>query len=274
MVVFGVGMIVLSPRKRDVRGSLKRILRVSNRLYTAPGSRFREGGLSLSVALQVFNGRKDKGDEAFAASDFALAQRYLEPAYESGQKIKNTVWKAGSDGRYRPMSPNRSVSPDLITGILMKLTIAALELHDFDQVHRWTAEIFALEPNFLEAYIIDWYKDTVEWVREANYTAHYCGAVALRKQGKIDGAIRHFKKALMCDDGCHATYYQLEESKRIKASEVLELSIEDRKLQEQRALEKTRLEKNKRQKATKEAQKRDKKAREVLGTSVALGSSD
>ena len=167
----------------------------------------------------MLNCRRAKGDEAFSANNFVLAHRYLEAAYASVRKINSTVWNGGNDGHYHYSSPNRSVSPNLVTEVLTKLTIASLELNDFDQVHRWAVEIFDLEPTFLEAYTNDWWKDSVAWAREANYAANYCRAVALQKQGKIDDAIRYFQAALVCDSACHASYYQLDALRQTKAQE-------------------------------------------------------
>ena len=210
-----------------MRGSLNTSTRVSD-LYLHHSSISLSGqSLTCSAALQVLNRRKLKGDEAFAATDFALAHRYLDAAYASVQKIKNTVWNAGNDGNFHYISSDRSVSPNLVTDILVKLTIAAVELHDFDQVHRWAAAIFSLEPMFIEAYTVDWCRDSVAWVRETTYTAHYCRAVALQKQGEIDGASQHFEKALVCDDACHATYYQLDNLRRHKAQEILNSRVEE-----------------------------------------------
>ena len=116
--------------------------------------------------------------------------------------------------------------------ILKKLTIAALELHDFDHVHQWADKIFCLEPNFLEAYTNGWCKDTVDWATEAMYAAYYCSAVALQRQGNIDSAISDFEQALVCDDACHATYYQLHALRQVNAKENSEPCIEEIKVQE------------------------------------------
>ena len=140
-------------------------------------------------------------------NDFTRACRYLEAAYASVQKIEKTNWNPRNCRCYRNV--DLSVPLNLGTDILTKLTTSALELHDFDQVHRWAAEIFSLVPNFLEAYTNDWCKDTVAWASEAYYMAYYCSAVALQVQGKIDGAIQHFEKALVCNDANHAVYDQL-----------------------------------------------------------------
>ena len=208
-------------------GSLNKSTRVSD-LYLHHSSIYLSGqSLTSSAALQVLNQRRLMGDDAFAATDFALAHRYLDAAYASVQKIENTVWNAGNDGNFHYISADRSVSPDVVTDVLVKLTIAAMELHDFDQVHRWAAEIFSLEPMFIEAYTVDWCRDSVAWARDATYTAHYCKAVAHQKQGEIDGAIEQFEKALVCDDACHATYYQLDALRRIKAEDIPKPRIED-----------------------------------------------
>ena len=159
--------------------------------------------------------------------NFALAHKYLEAAYASVQKIENTIWNAGNSGHFGHISPDRYVSLDLTTDILMKLATSALELHDYDQVQRWTAKIFGLEPYFFEAYTNDWCKDTVSWASEAYYTAYYCSGVALQVQGKIDGAIQHFEKALVCNDANHAVYDQLHALRQIKAQDIWKPSVEE-----------------------------------------------
>ena len=174
---------------------------------------------TITALLQVVRVRASKGDEAHDKQNFILARKQWATAYERIQNIAKT---------HHPF--RLSVPNDLILDILSKITTASLELHDYGSVQKYAEEIIAVEPSFFTiltvvplrrripgVYPAPGYVPEIvriQYAKEAFYTASYCKAVAYQKQGNIRAAIQEFRNALLCDSGCVATFYQLEELRR------------------------------------------------------------
>ena len=99
------------------------------------------------------------------------------------------------------------------------------------------------------------------YAKNAFWTAYYSKGAAFLKQGKFKAAIRNFENAVLCDDGCHATYYQLEASKRAQELEVSKQEAAKQELQREREQSKARQERKAGRNVAKHARKRNKKAR-------------
>ena len=110
----------------------------------------------------------------------------------------------------------------LAASIVSKLIVLVLELHDHEAVHRWAdLSIEKQFPAWLDAYSGYYKTDVADYRDEIGYIAHYGKAVTFQKQGKTTAAILEFERALECDGGCHATYYQLG-SLKVKQAEIEE----------------------------------------------------
>ena len=96
------------------------------------------------------------------------------------------------------------------------------------------------------------------YAKNAFWTAYYSHGAAFQKQGKFRAAIRNFENAMICDDGCHATYYQLEASKKAEELEVAKREAAKQELQQQQELLKAR---QARKKLARRDRNRIKKAR-------------
>lgn len=105
--------------------------------------------------------------------------------------------------------------------------------------------------------------------REAYYTACYCKAVAFQRMGRTRAAIRYFTDALVCDDGCETTYWQLYFLTQIQDARNAMRKAEAEKSQQQRERVKKAEEKKMRRKVAKDARKKAKTAR---GPGYVLGS--
>lgn len=156
----------------------------------------------IIALLQVVHDRASKGDQARNNTNFELAREKYIIAYDKARKIE-------------PTDPHwLQVPGEVILDILSKLTTASLELHDFESVQHWAAEILAVEPYFLTNLTVTTCKDRMEYAREAFHTAYYSKAVVYQKQGNFRAAIQDFEDAFLCDGGCAATFYQLQALKR------------------------------------------------------------
>ena len=92
-----------------------------------------------------------------------------------------------------------------------------MELRDDEAVRQWVDTILDLDYAYDKVYSM--VPSRYHGFKKAFHTAYYCKAVLLERQGKITAAIRNFRSALIYDDGCHATYYQLENLKRQETDE-------------------------------------------------------
>ena len=113
---------------------------------------------------------------------------------------------------------------DLEVRLVSKLIVVALELQDHESIHRWANLSIRKRFDLRDAYAYAWTVDenpgdAADYTNEAGHIAHYGKAVAFQKQGKITAAIGEFALALQCDEGCRATYYQLESLKRMETEE-------------------------------------------------------
>ena len=147
--------------------------------------------------------RARKGDEAHDKHNLVLARKQYITAYE-----RMPDWRGSGPPFWF------KVPKDLIFDILSKITTASLELHDYESVLRWAEEITKVDWSVLTILKIGRDKKPVEYAKETFYLAYYSMAVVYQKQGKIGAAIQAFEDAFLCNGGCHATYYQLEELKR------------------------------------------------------------
>ena len=152
------------------------------------------------AALEVTSSRIIKGDKAFRNANFTLAQEKYEAAYS---KIQPLSYSVGANNCYTL----NHMSKDLNMDVLAKLITTCLQLSDYDAVHFWTSTLNIHVPRFLREYRHD--KKRVLYAVDAFYTAYYCKAVVFQKLGQPIEAIQNFERALVCDPGCHATYYQL-----------------------------------------------------------------
>ena len=168
----------------------------------------------MTAQLQVVRVRASKGDEARDKQDFILVRKQWVTAYERTQN-KEILYPF-----------HLCVPKDLILDILSKITTASLELHDYGSVQKYAEDIMAVEPSFFTFLTADPsisrnprpgfvpFKVRIQYAIEAFYTASYSKAVGYQKQGNIRAAIQEFEKALLCNSGCAATFYQLEELRR------------------------------------------------------------
>ena len=139
---------------------------------------------------------------------------------------------------------------------LSALTTVSLELDDYDNVHRWANAIIGdrYDQNRFMYEMLYGEKDSVLHAVKANYTAYYSKAVVYQKTGKFRAAIESFKDALVCDENCEASYYQLETLKRQEGAKELDRRAKQEQVKKQQ-------EKKDRKKAAKANRKRAKKAR-------------
>ena len=114
---------------------------------------------------------------------------------------------------------------------LSALTTVSLEMNDHDNVHRWANTIIGDRTDqnyFMRLMVYGDRNDRVPYAVNATYTAYYSKAVVYQNTNKIRAAIENFEKALVCDEGCEASYYQLEALKRVEEANEL-----DKKAQEE-----------------------------------------
>lgn len=213
---------------------------------------------SATASLQVATARTTKGDAAFRATNFKSARSKYEAAYSKAQ--------ACHDGLYYPLwiYPYEPALKELKIDILTKLAQTCLELSDFQNTHRWADALLALEPDFLSDYTYPHYRDGVAYAADAFHVAYYCKAVAYQKEGGPNAgylAMRSFERALVCDGGCHAAYYQLEALREVQEAKKVVREARDEKLREEQELVRRQHEKKVRKKVAREAKSRAKKAR-------------
>ena len=96
---------------------------------------------------------------------------------------------------------------------------------------------------------------------KAHYAAYYSKAVVYQNMGKIRASIKNFENALVCDQSCEASYYQLENLKRVEEANELDKKAKAEIEQGELAQIKKQQEKKDREKAAKEGRKLAKKAR-------------
>ena len=225
----------------------------------------------LAAALKVVHDRKNKADDAFGDHNLSVAYEKYEAAYRKIRIIQDT------DDSYVPHETQLKRLYELkLVDVLSRLTIIALEFGNYSDVHRWAANIHACIPIFLILFQGTTWSDgesreSVMYAKNAFWTAYYCKGVALQKQGNYKAAIRNFENAVLCDDGCHATYYQLEATKKAEKLETLKQEAAKEKLQRHQELLRARKDRKAKKNMSKHARKRVKKARGpgyVIGVGV------
>ena len=97
--------------------------------------------------------------------------------------------------------------------------------------------------------------------KNAFWTAYYCEGAAFQKQGNFKAAIRNFESAMLCNDCCHASYYQLEASRKADELETLKQKAAKEQLQRHQEILQARKDKKARKTVAKHARNRVKKAR-------------
>ena len=151
--------------------------------------------------MEVASKRIVKADELSRVGDLLEAREWYEAAY---QKVK---------GHWGETRANVIVAESLT-----KLTRVSMELQDDDAARHWIDSILDIYDNYSDICLYTMDLD-LYYADEACYTAHYSKGLMLQRQGKITAAIRNFEAALMCNRGCHATYYQLEHLRRQETDE-------------------------------------------------------
>ena len=164
------------------------------------GQQRRSAERKFRAALEVVVCRTARGDEAFRNTNLTLAREKYEAAY---LKIQPLNCPAGSD-TYDALD---QLSKDLTMDVLAKLITTCLQLGDCYTVCFWTSTLNTHVPRFFREYRLD--QTRVLYAVNAFYTAYYSKAVVSQKFGLLIEAIKNFERALLCDPGCHATYYQL-----------------------------------------------------------------